>query len=114
MKTNDWKERLGVIYSTNPDFRYETGEAVETATVAKAQQRLRIALDRRHRGGKTVTLISGFSGTDADLMALGKMLRIKCGAGGAAKEGNIIVQGDFRQKVLDILLNEGYSGSRII
>jgi len=114
MKTNDWKERLGVIYSTNPDFRYETGEAAETATVAKAQQRLRIALDRRHRGGKTVTLISGFRGTDADLMALGKMLRIKCGAGGAAKEGNIIVQGDFRQKVLDILLNEGYSGSRII
>jgi translation initiation factor 1 len=113
-KKNDWKDRLGIMYSTNPDFHYETDDEPEEDTKPKEKQQLRISLDKRNRGGKTVTLITGFSGTDDDLAALGKLLKMKCGVGGSAKEGEIIVQGDFRQKVLEILTKEGYSKSRII
>jgi translation initiation factor 1 len=114
MKRNDWKERLGVTYSTNPDFVYATDEAEVTDTLPKDRQRLRIALDKRNRGGKTVTLITGFRGTDGDLETLGKMLKMKCGVGGAVKDGGIILQGDFRQKALDMLLKDGYTLARII
>ena len=94
MKNNDWKNRLGVLYSTNPDFQYETNEVPEVETLPKAQQRLRVSLDKRNRGGKMVTLVTGFQGTADDLSALGKMLKVKCGVGGSAKEGEIIIQGD--------------------
>ena len=104
MKSNDWKDRLGIMYSTNPDFQYNTGE----------KQLLRIALDKRNRGGKAVTLVTGFRGTTGDLEALGKFLKVKCGVGGSAKDGEIIVQGDLRPKVLEILQKEGYVKSRII
>jgi translation initiation factor 1 len=114
MKNNDWKDRLGVMYSTNPDFRYDTGEEGEEETLPKEKQLLRISLDKRNRGGKTVTLVAGFRGTTGDLDALGKWLKTKCGAGGAAKEGEIIVQGDFRRKVLELLQQEGYIKSRLI
>ncbi|MCD7975966.1 MAG: translation initiation factor [Tannerellaceae bacterium] len=114
MKNNDWKDRLGVMYSTNPDFNYNTGEESEEETLPKEKQQLRISLDKRNRGGKAVTLITGFRGTSDDLATLGKMLKVKCGVGGSAKDGEIIVQGDHRQKVLDILQKEGYSKSRII
>ena len=97
MKNNDWKDRLGVMYSTNPDFQYKTGDT-----------------DKRNRGGKMVTLITGFRGTSEDLTALGKLLKVKCGVGGSAKDGEIIIQGDLRAKVLDILRKEGYSKSRTI
>lgn len=113
-KKNDWKERLGVMYSTNPDFQYETNDESEEETKPNEKQQLRISLDKRNRGGKTVTLITGFCGTDEDLTALGKLLKMKCGVGGSAKEGEIIIQGDFRQKVLEILTKEGYIKSRII
>ncbi|MDR2138831.1 MAG: translation initiation factor [Tannerella sp.] len=113
MKKNDWKERLGITYSTNPDFVYPAEEE-EKATLPKEKQRLRITLDKRHRGGKMVTLISGFRGTDDDLAALGKMLKVKCGVGGSTKDGDIILQGDFRQKTLELLTKEGYSGCKII
>ncbi|MDR1332023.1 MAG: translation initiation factor, partial [Tannerella sp.] len=103
MKQNDWKDRLGITYSTNPDFRYRTDGDAEETTPPADRQALRISLDRRHRGGKTVTLVSGFRGTDNDLQALGRMLKVKCGVGGAAKDGEIILQGDFRRKALDIL-----------
>ncbi|MDR3250572.1 MAG: translation initiation factor [Tannerella sp.] len=108
MKDNDWKERLGTVYSTNPDFKYETGGETEATTLPTAKQSLRIALDKRNRGGKTVTLITGFRGTDGDLAALAKLLKVKCGVGGAAKDGEIIVQGDVKQKVAAILSKEGY------
>lgn len=108
MKNNDWKSRLGIMYSTNPDFKYETEEEQEEDTLPKEKQKLYISLDKRNRGGKTVTLVSGFHGTSSDLDALCKLLKIKCGVGGSAKDGAIIIQGDFRQKIAGILQKEGY------
>ena len=114
MKNNDWKDRLGVMYSTNPNFQYDTREEEEEETLPKEKQQLRISLDKRNRGGKMVTLVTGFVGKTVDLEALGKFLKVKCGVGGSAKEGEIIVQGDFRSKILEILQKEGYTKSRII
>lgn len=114
MKDNDWKSRLGVMYSTNPDFQYNTGDEEEEETRPAEKQQLRISLDKRNRGGKMVTLVSGFVGTADDLSTLGKLLKVKCGVGGSAKDGEIIVQGDLRKKVLEILQKEGYTKSRII
>ena len=87
MKNNDWKERLNVVYSTNPDFNYEHGEEEETATPDKKQQKLRVSIEKKGRGGKTVTLVNGFIGTENDLKELGKLLKTKCGVGGSVKEG---------------------------
>ena len=114
MKDNDWKSRLGVMYSTNLDFQYDKGDEEEEDTLPAAKQQLRISLDKRNRGGKMVTLVTGFRGTSDDLTALGKLLKTKCGVGGSAKDGEIIVQGDLRKKVLEILQKEGYEKSRII
>lgn len=114
MKNNDWKDRLGVMYSTDPNFQYDTREEEEEETLPKEKQQLRISLDKRNRGGKMVTLVTGFVGKTVDLEVLGKFLKVKCGVGGSAKEGEIIVQGDFRSKILEILQKEGYTKSRII
>ena len=114
MKTNDWKDRLGVMYSTNPDFKYETAEEPEEETWPKEKQPLRVSLDKRNRGGKMVTLVTGFHGTADDVATLGKLLRVKCGVGGSVKDGEIIVQGDFRARVVEILRAEGYAKSRQI
>ncbi|MFZ4455375.1 MAG: translation initiation factor [Bacteroidales bacterium] len=114
MKNNDWKERLNIVYSTNPDFKYDTENNGSVDTKSKDKQLLRISFDKRNRGGKVVTLITGFIGSDDDLKELCKLLKTKCGVGGSAKDGEIIVQGDFRQKILDILTKEGYIKSRII
>ena len=108
MKNNDWKDRLGMVYSTNPDFKYDKNDEEEQVTLPKEKQSLRISLDKRNRGGKIVTLITGFVGTDDDLSTLGKLLKVKCGVGGSAKDGEIIIQGDVRQKVTDILSRDGY------
>ncbi|WP_294630728.1 translation initiation factor [uncultured Bacteroides sp.] len=108
MKKNDWKERLNIVYSTNPDFGYETEEEEEQLTLDKARQNLRVSIDRKNRGGKVVTLITGFIGTEDDLKELGKLLKSKCGVGGSAKEGEIIVQGDFKNKIIELLVKEGY------
>ncbi|MDR1203727.1 MAG: translation initiation factor [Tannerellaceae bacterium] len=114
MKKNDWKDRLGVMYSTNPEFQYSTEEEAKEDTLPKEKQLLRISLDKRNRGGKVVTLITGFRGTAGDLEVLGKYLKVKCGVGGSAKDDEIIIQGDLRTKVLEILQKEGYIKSRII
>ncbi len=111
---NDWKDRLNVVYSTNPNFQYATNEKEETDTRPKEKQLLRISLDKRNRGGKMVTLITGFAGTDDDLQELGRFLKVKCGVGGAAKESEIIIQGDFRNKVLELLQKEGYTKTKIV
>lgn len=111
---NDWKDRLNVVYSTNPDFKYDTDKEEEQDTLPKEKQQLRIQLDKRNRKGKAVTLITGFLGTSEDLEELGKFLKVKCGVGGSAKDYEIIVQGDLRNKVLELLQKEGYVKSRII
>ena len=109
---NDWKQRLGVVYSTNPDFNYAKEETVEAETLEPSRQRLTVTIDRRNRGGKQVTLVSGFVGTQEDLAALGKILKVKCGVGGSAKDGEITIQGDLRDKVTSLLKDLGYNVKR--
>ena len=112
MKKNDWKERLNIVYSTNPDFAYDTGEEAEDETLAKNQQKLRVRIEKNPRGGKTVTIVAGFIGSDSDLKELGKLLKTKCGVGGTAKEGEVIIQGDFKEKVVELLKHEGYTQTK--
>lgn len=108
----DWKERLGVVYSTNPDFNFKKDEETQQETLPPKQQNLRVMLDRKQRKGKVVTLIEGFIGTNDDLNALAKQLKTKCGVGGTAKDSQIIIQGDFCQKIIDLLINDGYKVKR--
>ena len=108
----DKSNRTGVVYSTNPDFSYQTDEAAAATTLPPQQQQLRVQLDKKQRGGKQVTLVTGFVGTDGDLQALGKLLKTKCGVGGSAKDGEVVVQGDFRDKVLEVLLKAGYKAKQ--
>lgn len=112
MAENDWKKRLGVVYSTNADFAYEEAAEEEVETLAPEKQKLTVTIDRRNRGGKQVTLVSGFVGSEDDLKELGKTLKVKCGVGGSAKDGEITVQGDLRDKVVAILQSMGYKAKR--
>lgn len=113
MANNDWKDRLQVVYSTNPDFKYDAGEQESTKTLPPEKQNLRIKLDKKNRNGKAVTLITGFVGTAGDLKTLAKQLKTACGVGGSDKDGEILIQGDHREKVLALLLRAGYK-ARII
>ncbi len=112
MKNNDWKERLNIVYSTNPDFAYTTDEKEENETLPKQQQKLRVSIEKNHRGGKTVTIVRNFVGTGEDLKELGRLLKTKCGVGGSAKDGEILVQGDFKGKIIDLLKKEGYTQTK--
>ncbi len=112
MSSNDWKKRLGVVYSTNPDFEYEQVEEIPQESLAPNKQRLLVSLDKRNRGGKQVTLVSGFVGSDEDLKSLAKELKVKCGVGGSAKNGEITIQGDLREKVLKLLQSMSYNVKR--
>lgn len=98
----------GIMYSTNPSFEYEEDTLSHDESIPNNQQDLRIMLDKKNRGGKAVTLVTGFRGSDEDLQVLAKMLKTKCGVGGAAKEGEILIQGDYRDKVFLLLQKEGY------
>ena len=109
---NDWKDRLGVVYSTSADLDYQTNEAEEPETLAPAAQVLRVRIEKKGRGGKTATLVSGFVGTSADLADLGRTLKSKCGVGGSVKDGEILVQGDFRERVISLLRSMGYTGTK--
>lgn len=104
----DWKERLGMVYSTNPDFQYTTSQEEVATTLSPQEQNLRVWLDRKQRGGKVVTLVKGFVGTEAALSELGRMLKSKCGVGGSAKDGEIIIQGDHRDRIVELLIKAGY------
>lgn len=112
MKDNDWKQRLGVVFSTATDYNYQTTAEEEAETLAANAQKLRVRIEKNGRGGKTVTIVSGFVGTEADLKALGKTLKSKCGVGGSVKDGEMLVQGDFRQRVVELLRAMGYTQTK--
>ncbi|WP_423147560.1 translation initiation factor [Rubrolithibacter danxiaensis] len=103
----------GVVYSTDSDFKYETEDQKEEETLEPRYQDLRVQLDKKQRGGKPVTLITGFRGSDEDLEILGKKLKQKCGVGGTVKDGNILIQGNFTEKIIDLLKTEGYKVKKI-
>lgn len=102
------KNRKGIVYSTNPDYEYEHFEDEEQETLPPQQQKLKVMIDRKRRKGKEVTLVTGFIGTTDDLKDLGKFLKTKCGVGGSVKDGEIIIQGNHREKALKLLLDKGY------
>ena len=115
MKDNDWKQRLNIVYSTNPDMQFQTvDEEQEEETLPPDKQHLRVMLDKRNRKGKEVTLITDFIGTDDDLKDLARILKTKCGVGGSARGGEILLQGDFRTKVRDLLVTLGYVKTKLI
>lgn len=111
-KNNQWKKLDGLVFSTDPNYQPEPQEEEMEDTLPPAQQRLRLWLDRKQRRGKAVTLITGFEGNEDDLKALGKALKSYCGVGGSAKDGEILIQGDQRDKALKYLLDKGYSQTK--
>ena len=106
------KNRINVVYSTNPNFNYQEESFTDVETLAPSQQSLYVSIDRKQRAGKEVTLVEGFIGSEEDLKALGKMLKSKCGVGGAAKDGEILIQGNLKQKVFDLLMTAGYTQTK--
>ena len=106
------KDRLGIVFSTNPDFEYEYQQDEDVETPAPNQQKLRVFIDRKQRKGKEVTLVTGFAGAEEDLKDLGKFLKTKCGSGGSVKDGEIIIQGNHRDKVVALLIDKGYTNTK--
>lgn len=112
-KKNDWKKRDGIVYSTDSSFEYDYQQQGEQQTLPNQQQNLKVALDKSMRAGKQVTLVTGFTGSAGDLEQLGKVLKSKCGVGGSVKDGEIIIQGDHRDKIVQILVREGYKAKKV-
>jgi translation initiation factor 1 len=108
MKDNNWKDRLNVVYSTNPDYQFQQNDELETMTLPPKKQNLIVAIERKNRGGKTVTLVKGFVGSEDDLAELGKKLKTKCGVGGTAKDKEIVIQGEFKTRIAELLKEWGY------
>ena len=109
---NDWKKRLGMVYSTNPEYQFESGEQEEQSTAPPKMQQLYVSLDKKNRKGKKVTLVEGFIGTTEDLKILAKELKSKCGVGGSVGKGVILIQGDFRDRIFTLLQEKGYKVKR--
>lgn len=109
---NDWKKRLGVVYSTNPGFQYEPEQPEEPETLLPGKQQLYVSLDRKNRKGKKVTIVKGFTGRSADLKALARELKGKCGVGGSVNEEGILIQGDFRERITSLLTEMGFKVKR--
>jgi translation initiation factor 1 len=111
-KSNDWKKRDGLVYSTSDNFDFGDESNDDITTPAPNQQKLKVLLDKKSRGGKQVTLVTGFIGKEDDLNSLGKDLKTKCGVGGNTKDGEILIQGDQREKVLEHLVTIGYKAKK--
>jgi translation initiation factor 1 len=111
-KSNDWKKRDGIVYSTNENFHFQYQNSEEAETLAPLKQNLKVLLDKNGRAGKQVTLVTGFVGNPQHLEALTKLLKTKCGVGGSAKDGEILIQGDLRDKIVTVLTKEGYKAKR--
>lgn len=111
MSKKNKPDARGFVYSTDPGFKFEEEEQAAD-TLPPAAQRLKIRLDTKHRAGKAVTLIEGFAGKNEDLEELGKKLKSFCGTGGSAKDGEIIIQGDQREKIMQWLMKNGYKNAR--
>ena len=107
------KNKIDVVYSTNPNFQFQSDEEEEQITLPAKDQNLRVSIDRKQRKGKEVTLIAGFIGSEDDLNVLGKELKQKCGVGGSVKDGEIIIQGNHAKKILELLLKQGYKAKQI-
>ena len=106
------KNRIGVVFSTNPEYDYSFDEDMDVDDISENKQKLRVLIDRKKRKGKEVTLVTDFVGTEESMKALGKMLKSKCGVGGAVKDGEIMIQGNQRDKIVKILLGLGYTGTK--
>lgn len=113
MSDNDWKKRLGVVFSTQENFDYSADEHQHMETLPNKEQHLKVLLDKKQRKGKQVSLITGFQGSDDNMKNLAKLLKTKCGTGGSVKDGEIVIQGDFRNKIAEILLAEGYNVKKV-
>ncbi len=112
MAKNKDKDRSGIIYSTNQEFEYQYDSEESIETLEPGKQKLKVMLDKKSRNGKQVTLVADFVGTEDDLKELGKVLKTSCGVGGSVKDGEILIQGDFRNKILEILLQKGYGAKK--
>ena len=113
MAKKKFKNRSGVVYSTDPNYQYQEYQQHEDEAIDPGQQHLKVQLDKKARGGKKVTLVTGFIGPEDDLKSLGKWLKSRCGVGGSAKNGEILIQGDFVDRVVNLLSEEGYGVRRI-
>ncbi|MEI6766161.1 MAG: translation initiation factor [Bacteroidota bacterium] len=106
------KNISGIVYSTNPQFEYVSAKNEDPDTLAPNQQQLKVHIEKKHRGGKTASIIRGFIGKQEDLEELGKLIKTKCGTGGSAKDGEIIIQGDHRDKIVAMLTEKGYKAKK--
>ena len=110
--SNKNKNKGGMVFSTDPDYKYESFNEEELETLANNKQDLRVFLDKKNRAGKAVSIVNGFIGKDEDLNTLGSSLKKLCGVGGSVKDGEVLIQGDFRDKILVYLIKEGYKAKK--